>query len=82
MAAEILITGGGDGTVRFWDIETACALHVLDLVRCRPRPASVDFLALCIGEVPEGGKGRRITKRGPACRGSSRRQRESSQELL
>ena len=28
-----LITGGADGTVRFWDIETSQPLHVIDLVR-------------------------------------------------
>lgn len=28
-----LITGSADGTVRFWDIETARPLHVIDMVR-------------------------------------------------
>lgn len=28
-----LITGSADGTVRFWDIETAQPLHVIDMVR-------------------------------------------------
>lgn len=33
MTNRTLITGSADGTVRFWDIETAQSLHIIDLVR-------------------------------------------------
>lgn len=33
VTGRTLITGSADGTVRFWDIETAQSLNVLDLVR-------------------------------------------------
>lgn len=35
VSKRTLITGSADGTVRFWDIETAQPLHVIDLVRLR-----------------------------------------------
>lgn len=33
VTGRTLITGSADGTVRFWDIETAQSLNVLDMVR-------------------------------------------------